>query len=72
MEKNIRTMLSNRRRPDREDYDENVEIYETFLKEYKIWKKKIRDGEETEEHYVAWLKTHYKRKYRNEKTAAET
>ena len=38
--------------------------YETFKKEAKDFNEKIRKGEETEENYVAWLKSKYARKYK--------
>lgn len=38
--------------------------YEIFRKESKEWNRKIRQGKETEENYVAWLKSKYARKYK--------
>ena len=60
MYNSVREMLSRKR-----DIEENGKmIYDNFKEENKEWRKKIREGKETEENYVAWLKTKYARKYK--------
>lgn len=60
MYNSVREMLSRKR-----TIEENGKmIYDNFKEENKEWRKKIREGKETEENYVAWLKTKYARKYK--------
>lgn len=65
LHKIIRTMYGT-------DYGTTSEIYRNFCKESQIWRNKIKAKEATEEEYVAWLKTKFRRKYRKKGTAAET
>lgn len=65
LHKNIRTMYANK-------YGTDSEIYRNFLTESQRWRDRIKDKKATEEQYVAWLKTKYRRKYRKKSTAAET
>lgn len=65
MDKSIRTMYILR-------YGGDSKEYRDYADKSRDWRRRIRAKEAIEEEYIAWLKTHYKRKYREEKTAAET
>lgn len=65
MDKSIRTMYATK-------FGTHSDEYNNYIEESSKWKKKVRAKKSTEEEFAAWLKTHYKRKYREKNTAAET
>ena len=63
MYNSIRAMYANKYSLGIDD-DMETNIYRIFLRESKLWREKVKKGEATEKEYVAWLKSHYVRKYK--------